>query len=215
VTIYPGSETTARRRASTIAAFVAEAGLARLESGVYVPGPLAAVSLIEEEEGKSGLFGKPVPQDPATHEPLIAKPPYKIEIDSAKTDRANLIHHKLVTAKAGFLEEREFPARQNESVDLYSESKGDTVLYEMKSISDSNFVTQVRRAISQLYEYRYVFGVAGARLCVVTNKYPEAHARWYLNYLQKDREVAYVWTEDFAGFECEPASGTLLGEFSP
>jgi hypothetical protein len=215
VGIYPGSETTARRRASTIAAFVEAAGLAKLQAGAYVPGPLAAVSLIQEEESKSGLFGKPVPKDAGTDEPLVAKPPYKIEIDSAKTERANLIHHKLVTAKAGFLEERALPARQNESVDLYSESKGDTVLYEMKSVSESNFVPQVRRAISQLYEYRYVFGVADARLCVVTNRYPEPPARWYLKYLQQDRRIAYLWTEDFAGFECEPASATLLGEFSP
>jgi hypothetical protein len=213
--LYPGSATTAARRASTVTAYLLEAGLAKLQAGKYVPGKLASGSLIEHEPDGKGLFGRPVPDDPVTGEPLVTKPAYKVEVDAAKTERANLIHHKLVVAKAAFLRARKMPANQNSSVDLYSRRNGETVLYEMKSLSGANFIPQVRKAVSQLYEYRFTFGVGTARLCVVTNRYPADRSRWYLDYLEGDRGIAYVWTDDFSTFQSGKASSRLLGPFWP
>jgi hypothetical protein len=215
VGLYPGARNTAERRVNTVERFVLDSGLASVAGGRFVPGRLASGSLIDDIEAKQGLFGVPVPEDEQTGEPLVSTPPYTIEVDAAKQDRANLIHHRLVSGQAGFLRSKGFPAQSNELIDLFSRADNDTVLYEMKSLSNSNFVPQVRRAISQLYEYRYSFGVNDARLCVVTNGLPEKRSRWYLEYLQEDRGIAYVWTDDFSAFKCERPSAALLGRFSP
>jgi hypothetical protein len=215
VSIYPGAENTARRRVSSVMAFLTDSGLAVSRGGRYVPGASGGGPLIEETEDEEGLYGKPVETNPGTGQPVVREGTYTVEVDAAKQERANFTHKRLVTGKAVFLKSRDLPANSNKSIDLYSKSGAATVLYEMKSLDAGNFVAQVRRAISQLYEYRYAFRAPEARLCVVTSGYPEKRSKYYLKYLQEDRQIAYVWTEDFEAFQCEAPSKALLGPFSP
>jgi hypothetical protein len=46
--------------------------------------------------------------------------------------------------------------KRNRYVDLSALVNDEFYLFEMKSSTDGNAHTQVRRAISQLYEYRYI-----------------------------------------------------------
>jgi len=83
----------------------------------------------------------------------------------------------------------------------------------MKSINSerSNTLSQIRRAISQLYEYRYIYGQPDASLSIVTNAELSRSQAWLASYLAKDRRIAYEWTTDFQVFHADDASKRLLG----
>ena len=215
VSIYPGSASTALRRVSTIEAFVIDSGLAKVEGGRYVPNQAAAASIVIEEPLDAGLDGKPVEVDVETNEVLTQKQTIQIEVDLAKVERANLTHHKLVNATAAFLARKQIQPLQNPLVDVFArDENGETILYEMKSVSESNFARQIRRAISQLLEYRYVFRIPMARLCIVTNARPPQAMSWYIDYLERGLGIAFLWTNDFTTLSCEDKSRELLGPFS-
>ncbi len=85
-------------------------------------------------------------------------------------------------------------------------------MYEMKSISHdwTNGMKQIRRAVSQLYEYRYVYGMPEAILSIVTNAEVPKSWKWVTSYLAKDRAIAYEWTSDFVNFHTDALSSALL-----
>ena len=72
----------------------------------------------------------------------------------------------------------------------------------------------MRKAVSQLYEYRFIYGMQ-ARLAIVTNKPVSKSNQWLVDYLEKDRGIGYQWTEDFQAFSCGPGSEGLAGPFCP
>ena len=110
---------------------------------------------------------------------------------------------------------RDFSAMENSQIDLYSHNEGSLVIYEMKSVESDNLHAQARKAISQLYEYRYIFGEPAATLCIVTNARAKKDEAWLVDYLAKDRAIAYEWTDDFVNFHCDNSSLALLGDFAP
>ena len=132
-----------------------------------------------------------------------------------KLERANQIHWNLVEAKATYLNKLGFEIDDNQLIDLFSENDDDRVIYEMKSINKTaeNTVSQVRKAVSQLYEYRYVYNYQNARLCIVTNSELSGQYKWISDYLSKDRSIAYEWTEDFKTFSCSKESAVIMGRF--
>ena len=140
-----------------------------------------------------------------------------VDIDTQKLERANQIHWQLVDAKSSFLASRGFEPHEHAQIDLLAEYKNDSVFYEMKSIHSEgeNLLPQIRKAIAQLYEYRYIFGQPTARLCIVTNQSIASKNNWLLEYLEKDRSIAYEWTDDFLNFNSHSDSKLLTGNFSP
>ncbi len=120
-------------------------------------------------------------------------------------------------AKSSFLDDRGIEPYANEHIDLYASDQGDVVLYEMKSVDQEgiNLLSQIRKAVAQLYEYRYIYEQPDARLCIVTNYGIAKKDEWLLDYLARDRAIAYEWTADFVNFECRHDAASLLGAFSP
>lgn len=84
---------------------------------------------------------------------------------------------------------------------------GLTFLFEMKSSDESIIVEQVRKAVSQLYEYRYRHYQdrkikENAVLVIVLQQLPDAQA-WLKDYLLFDRRIAVCWLrEDSSRFDC-------------
>ena len=164
---------------------------------------------------KAGLYGKPTAKAHSNAPVYNASGAIKFAIDAQKRERANHSHWRLIAAKSAFLGSRSLPALENLHIDLYSRDNHDLIIYEMKSVESTNLLGQVRRAIAQLYEYRYIFSAPAARLCIVTNSGIQKADQWLLNYLANDRLIAYEWTENFKDFQCNDASKSLLEQFAP
>ncbi len=211
-TLYPGAISTADRRFSTFISYINEANLVGKSKGIrqlekYSGGILKIKEDIKQLKGKAKNKNGETP------------PSYKADnisynINAQKMERANKIHWELIAAKSKYLHDLGFQSYENEHIDLYVKDK-EIVLYEMKSLNQdsTNFISQTRKAISQLYEYRYIFNLPDANLCIVTNSTVPNKNFWYLKYLTKDRCIAYEWTDDFLSFNTDEASKYMLGSF--
>ena len=122
-----------------------------------------------------------------------------------------------VRSTSAFLAARGVTPYDNVHIDLFAEMKKEFIIYEMKSVDDksTNLLSQVRKAVSQLYEYRFIYAKPDARLCIVTNQGVPKENEWLLSYLEKDRSIAYEWTDDFIDFNSHPQSKNLTGVFAP
>ncbi|RII83862.1 hypothetical protein [Neopusillimonas maritima] len=214
---YPGAESTADRRFHTFISYLCEAGLLQSSSNKnhvkkYV-GSLVKKSITSTRSLTGRNLKKSLPSLP----PTAGQGSIRVDVNLQKLERANQIHWQLVDAKSSFLDDRGLEPYANEHIDLYSDNRGDIIIYEMKSVDaeGANFLSQIRKAVSQLYEYRYIYEEPNARLCIVTNHGIAKKDEWLLDYLARDRVIAYEWTDDFANFECRHDAASLLGDFSP
>ena len=74
--------------------------------------------------------------------------------------------------------------------------RDDQYLFEMKSTTDGNVHGQVRRAISQLYEYRYLQDAPSAKLVIVIENPPPQEKKWIVDYVVNDRKLLIAWDGD-------------------
>lgn len=215
---YPGAASTADRRYSTFVAYLNDAKLVQYAKGAYKLSKYSG-SVLKVPEAPAVPSVKPLlPSTP----PVV--PPgsngvgvVKVDIDWQKMERANLLHWKLVDAKSSFLAARGATPYDNVHIDLFAAMKKEFIIYEMKSVNDesTNLLSQVRKAVSQLYEYRFIYARPDARLCIVTNQGVSKENEWLLSYLEKDRSIAYEWTDDFVDFNSNSQSKALTGVFAP
>jgi C-terminal AAA-associated domain len=117
-------------------------------------------------------------------------------VDEVARERANDAHRMLTTLVARRIREAGAVPKRNKYVDLSTVWHERPYLFEMKSTRQENAHDQIRRAISQLYEYRYLQDVPSAKLVVVVeNPLPE-QKRWLVDYLVRDRELLIAWDGD-------------------
>ena len=91
--------------------------------------------------------------------------------------------------------------KANRFVDLSAHFAETDYLFEMKSTTEINPHTHIRRGISQLYEYRYIQNLPAAKLVLVVENPLPRKLDWLENYLVKDRGVLLVWDGD-GKFSC-------------
>lgn len=121
------------------------------------------------------------------------------EITRIKRQRSNLLH-KIITQKVDeYLRELGATPFENEHIDLYAKIPNDgSFLFEIKSVSPDNLLSQTRKGLSQLYEYRYRYLNNIGRdvtLCLVYPKEPN-EISWLQEYLCNDRGIAVCWFEN-------------------
>lgn len=123
----------------------------------------------------------------------------------AKTEKANILHRQTLIAVRLFLEAHGIQVSESKLIDAYAVFGNSPAIFEIKSISESNERDQIRHAISQLYEYRFLHSVPNASLWVVFSQEPSS--QWYIDYLIKDRGMNVLWiqSEMIAG----PSAGDL------
>jgi hypothetical protein len=112
----------------------------------------------------------------------------------AKRERANRVHAEVVHLLSATLRERGLHPLENRLVDTYCESQLGLALFEVKSVTGSNERSQVRHAISQLYEYRFLFDIPTASLWVVLSGPLESE--WLVEYLLRDRSIGVLWAHE-------------------
>lgn len=212
---YPGAASTADRRFITFQRYLDDCKLVYEQNGQIFINMFLGGIVKKSAPDELKLVGRKYGQ---TKPPIFEKiSRISFNIDRQKLERANQIHWKLVDAKSSFLYAAGFESFDNKHIDLFSRTNNDIIFYEMKSIdtTGTNTIPQIRAAIAQLYEYRYIFNEPTAKLCIVTNSKLENENIWISDYLSKDRLIAYEWTDDFISFNCDKPSQELLGEFFP
>jgi hypothetical protein len=123
-----------------------------------------------------------------------------------KMERAVRIHSATLSLLRRYLAARAISTGANKFIDLFAELPTGLALFEIKSITQGNEREQVRHAVSQLYEYRFLRGLEQASLWVVTSQPPSA--AWIGQYLTKDRGIRLIWPDGdgFGG----PSAGHLF-----
>ncbi len=216
---YPGAETTALRRWMTYISYMKDSGLLVTVGGhlalTKFSGSVAAKTVTPAPTKSLTGGGKPpgAPPSPGPGVPAIGT----YDVDLQKLERANKTHWSLVDGKSRFLLAKGLQPLQTTHIDLFVKDPAQVVIYEMKSVTDSgaHLLSQVRKAVAQLLEYRYVYSEPLARLCIVTNKAPGSTGAWILDYLAGSLGIAYESTSDFKLFSADANSRALLGSVAP
>jgi hypothetical protein len=128
-------------------------------------------------------------------------------IEEAKLERANAAHTHLVNTLAERIRQAGYLPRYNQLIDLATDIDTRPYIFEMKSIQDSNKRAQVRRGLSQLYEYRYIQNIPTAKLVLVIESPLSAAMVWTVDYLENDRRIHLIWMD---GNELQASDKTKL-----
>jgi hypothetical protein len=112
--------------------------------------------------------------------------------DQAKLERSANAHIALVNLVAKRIREYGGIPKSNQLIDLAVNLDKD-YLFEMKSINNSNTKTQVRKGLSQLYEYRYLQNIPSAKLVLVIEKSLGNDHSWIIDFMENDRDINVIW----------------------
>jgi hypothetical protein len=153
---------------------------------------------------------RPIAQDRARKASITqeaADDPYIISKTArVKIEQANREHIRTLAVLTNHLRERGKEVSSSKLIDAFSILTVGAAIFEVKSITESNERDQVRHALSQLYEYRYLHQKPDATLWVVFSREP--FSSWIVDYLISDREVRVVWS-DANGHMVGPSSNLL------
>lgn len=112
--------------------------------------------------------------------------------DQTKLERATNAHIALINLVSQRIRENGGIPKSNQLIDLAVRLDRDYI-FEMKSTNDENLRSQIRKGLSQLYEYRYLQNKSDAKLILVVEKPLGTNHLWMLDYLEHDREINLVW----------------------
>ena len=121
----------------------------------------------------------------------------------AKLDAARNTHERTLDILSEALSSGGHRVEANQFVDAFTSLKSGPAIFEVKSINDKNELSQIRSAISQLYEYRFRHGIEDASLWIVLSQ--ATGEDWVVSYLEEDRDIRMLWVES------EELTGPSLG----
>lgn len=129
----------------------------------------------------------------STDDPYIVSQTARVKLEQANTAHKNTLSHL-----SNYLRSRGLIVSESKLIDAYSVLADGPAIFEVKSITESNEREQIRHAISQLYEYRFLHQLVDASLWVVFAVRP--YSDWYVNYLTDDRGLRVIWVHN-EGFD--------------
>ena len=107
-------------------------------------------------------------------------------VDLVQRERAHRSHHAIEELLVTLAKARGLAPKTNQNIDVFFETPDGTVLAEIKSCTDANFQSQVRKAVSQLLEYRFsnkkLFD-SDVILLLVIETSPPKEKGWIVDYL--------------------------------
>ena len=215
VTVSTGAPTMMPRRASTLIGWLRWVGLVAVSHGRYVlcalPDELEAIPFVDDSEPLlPSTFALSEYQDVQSRAAGNARTISHI-VEQTKIERGNKSHAMLTNLVAARIRENGRIPRYNGLIDLAARVEGTSFIFEMKSTTASNARAQVRRGISQLYEYRYVQNVPDAKLVLVIENPLAKELAWMSDYLIRDRDIMLVWDGDKKHLHCSRDLHGLLG----
>ena len=118
------------------------------------------------------------------------------EVTRIKRQKSNLQHKILMSQLDEHLRKLGAIPKENEHIDLYAElAESQGFLFEVKSVHSENLLSQTRKGLSQLYEYRFRYSddiLKNSTLCLIYPFEP-IEIGWLQEYLCVDREIAIAW----------------------
>jgi hypothetical protein len=116
------------------------------------------------------------------------------QISKNKLEKANQAHSQTLKILGLALQKRNCPIKETKLIDAYAIIGNKKIIFEIKSITEANEREQIRKAISQLYEYRFLYSLFDALLCIVFSQRP--FSQWLIDYLITDRQIHVLWIEN-------------------
>jgi hypothetical protein len=139
-------------------------------------------------------------------------------IDTADVERANYQHWVLEKAIADLCKEHGHGIKTTQHIDLLSEIGDVSVIFEMKSCTPTTVRAQVRRAVSQLLEYRYLYREKlkrDVRLCAVIERKPSGALDWLCGYLES-LQIGLIWKNSSDNrLNCTEHTKRLIADLLP
>ena len=127
--------------------------------------------------------------------PLPISDPYIIsQTARVKMEQASQAHQYTLALLQTFLKDKNIPVSESKLIDNFCFLSGRPAIFEVKSITEDNEREQIRHAISQLYEYRFLHSLLDASLWIVFSKKPSS--QWFIDYLLVDRTIHVLWIEN-------------------
>lgn len=177
--------------------------------------PLPDFELDETGQAESKDFRRWNRQPPAVGK---GRRKFSSTSDPVKLERANSQHYRLEQMIVRFCRERNGICDTNRHIDVVARFRSACVVFEMKSCTYSSVKRQVRGAVSQLLEYRYVYRQklgGDVRLCAVIEQRPKRGAAWLLGYLGS-LGIGLIWKdEEGDGMGCTDFTKELLKDVIP
>ncbi len=133
----------------------------------------------------------------------MARKTISYTVEDVLRERANTTHEKLTNLVASQLRKHGSVPRQNQFIDLAATIREDLFIFEVKSTTPKNIREQVRRGVSQLYEYRYIQRAPTAKLVLVLQNPLPIELRWMNEYLSEDRGILPVWDGNLRQLHCQ------------
>jgi hypothetical protein len=124
--------------------------------------------------------------------------PAVIQSNPALLERASGQHFLLENMMKKACTDAGHDAKYNMHIDLFIETKTGSLLFEMKSCSLGNTRTQIRRAVSQVFEYPYIYRDELSKpiqRCIVVERKPRGPNEWLIKYVEF-LEIGLVWRRD-------------------
>ncbi|MEK0336540.1 MAG: hypothetical protein QQN41_03795 [Nitrosopumilus sp.] len=186
------------RRISTILAWPRTLGfLVQNDSGRYqirnnLSGELPLFEIQDIDQPLLPVTGDLSEYQEISNRTEIAKDEIVYFKDQVKLERSINAHIILVNLVAQKIREMGSIPKSNQLIDLAVRLDRDYI-FEMKSTNDDNVRSQVRKGMSQLYEYRYLQNKPDAKLILVIEKPLGKSHSWMLDYMESDREIHLVW----------------------
>jgi hypothetical protein len=179
------------RRTSTLLSWLKGIGILNQKSGRYYLSQLPQnIPLIEFQDPSQPLL----PREFTLQEYVDVRTKVSDDaglvsymVDKAKTERSMNAHRLLTNIVAERLRSIGCIPRSNSFVDLAAVIADTPYIFEMKSNNPSNTHHQIRRGLSQLYEYRYLQSAPTACLVLVLENPVPDEKYWLIDYLIEDR----------------------------
>jgi len=127
-----------------------------------------------------------------------------------RREKANREHVRILNMLAASLRLRYNDVFENTFLDLMVNADGQLFIFEIKSNNSRNVLSQIRKGISQLYEYRYRSEMLQATLCIVLQQKPPQD--WVIDYLINDRGILVCWLVDDVRLECPHQCHAILAQ---
>lgn len=185
------------RRISTILAWIRTLGVIeqvgeryRIANAIIPSIPL--INLIDIEQPVLPATGGLQEYETVEQRISSARDIITIYKNQARLDRANNSHIELVNLVAERIRGAGAIPKSNQFIDLAATLQQDYI-FEMKSTTEDNVKAQVRKGISQLYEYRYLENKPDANLILVVERPLTGDNTWMIDYMENDRNIHLVW----------------------
>ena len=203
-----------------------------LEWGAYFDGGNLSANLLKEITGSPSLgsdaeaspfdiphapqlpdFPALAPYNPTSNNPrpvpLIGLGmPANPEETRVLREKANRAHARIVQLLSSIAKAAGHQPTDNLYIDLCLNEV--PLIVEVKSCNEANLLSQIRRGLSQLYEYRFRSGISDALLCLALEQEPSGHQHWLVRYLLEDRGIYPVWVVGDVTLDGPPQTKSAL-----